>query len=94
MHLKSDLKARALVDTGIEARRKNNGTLGHTFEDVQDEALLDTLAYKLLEEEAVLLGNTLGDVYIEEHVDTLADILADVQVATLGQTIALRWLSE
>ena len=56
---------------------------------MQAEALLDTLAYKLLEEEAVLLGNTLGDVYIEKQVDTLADILADVQVATLGQTIPL-----
>ena len=56
---------------------------------MQAEALLDTWAYKLLEEEAVLLGNTLGDVYIEEQVDTLADILADVQVATLGQTIPL-----
>ena len=69
-------------------------TFGVTFQDVQAEALLDTLANKLLEEEAVLLGNTLGDVYIEPQVDTLADILADVQAATLGQTISLRWLSE
>ena len=69
-------------------------TLGVTVEDLQAEALLDTLANRLLEAEAVFLGNKLADVYIKAQVDTLADLLAEVQAATLGQTIALWCLSE
>ena len=65
-----------------------------TVEDVQAEALLDTLVNRLQEAEAVFLGNKLGDVYIKAQVDTLADLLAAVQAATLGQTIALWCLSE
>ena len=65
-----------------------------TVEDVQAEALLDTLANRLQEAEAVFLGNKLGDVYIKAQVDTLADLLAEVQAATLGQTIALWCLSQ
>lgn len=44
VHLKGNLKARALVDSGRESRRKKNGTLSTTtLVYVQAEALVDTL---------------------------------------------------
>ena len=37
-------------------------TLGVAFEDLEAEALFDTLTNTLLKADAVFLGNTLGDV--------------------------------
>ena len=73
----------------VTLEMSHSKTLGVTFEDVQAEALLDTLANTLLEAEAVFLGNKLGHVYIKAQVDTLSALIAEVQAGKLGQTIEL-----
>ena len=55
---------------------------------MQFKELVENLAKKLDEEEAVTIGDTLGNVEAEAMIENLADRLAKVEVEALGNKLA------
>ena len=68
-------------------KRLRPTTLSETVGYVEDEALVITMHYSLVEAEAETPRDTLGDVKTEASPNTLADSLAEVKAEKVGKTL-------